>query len=462
MEMRSNSGVGAQLPWSIGRSVDSFMRGESRAGRAARGSMAGVLARLIAAAASIVTVPLLLGYLGVESYGLWVTASTVAAWVSLWHFGIPASLLNRLAAVSRDDAEKRSTYVATAWWVSVALGCASLMPLAVLDAMGVWASLFNVSSAGLVADARAFALAMWVAVVLTMPLAVPLTVLRVDQDVDRAAAVDVAATLARVSSIVVAVHLDVGHAWLVVVAVALPLLVMLAAALVVLRGRTGWPGLRHFSWRAARLLVRTGSGFFGLGVAALFITSVDVLIVVQLLGPAAVPTYSVAFALFMLFVGLQVAVLDGLWPGYVEAFASSDRAWIERAHRAVLRSLVAAAVVFAVGLVAFGRQLILMWAGPDAVPPQSLLVVFGVIAVVQAFEISHGRVLIAAGRVRMTTTLSLVGAAVNVPVSIALGTVLGVTGVALGTLAAYLLVGGVLVRNARMAIREITSSETSV
>ena len=165
------------------------------------------------------------------------------------------------------------------------------------------------------------------------------------------------------------------------------------------------------------------------------------------------PIYSVAFSLLLLQLGLELAVLDGFWPAFVESASKMDRTWIERTNRTVTIGLLAASAAFATCLVLFGASAISVWAGPEAVPPQSLLVVFGITAMVQAVEVAHNRVLIAIGEVKQVTKLGLAAAAVNVPVSIVLGLQLGVTGIAAGTLIAYAVFGIATVRLARQAMR---------
>ncbi len=46
------------------------------------------MSRLLAAALAIVTVPLTIGYLGSERYGLWITISSVVAMINFADLGI--------------------------------------------------------------------------------------------------------------------------------------------------------------------------------------------------------------------------------------------------------------------------------------------------------------------------------------------------------------------------------------
>src|SRR5262249_3053825 len=81
--------------------------------------------RGVSVAVGFVTVPLTLGYLGSERYGMWVTISSVVALLMLADFGINNGLLNLVAeAHGRDNQEAARQYVSSAIVVlsAVALG----------------------------------------------------------------------------------------------------------------------------------------------------------------------------------------------------------------------------------------------------------------------------------------------------------------------------------------------------
>jgi O-antigen/teichoic acid export membrane protein len=61
-----------------------------------RASSLGVLSRIIAAVCRLWTLPLVLGLLDADRYGLWLILSSVLAWLSLTDFGIPSALQNPL------------------------------------------------------------------------------------------------------------------------------------------------------------------------------------------------------------------------------------------------------------------------------------------------------------------------------------------------------------------------------
>jgi O-antigen/teichoic acid export membrane protein len=439
--------------WGLATSLRALAHGQGRTGRAARGSLAGISARLLTAAASIVTVPILLAYLGLDGYGIWVACWAFMVWVSLGQIGLRQSAIDGLAKLDRGDAVARATLTSTAWWLSVLLALVSVTVLVLLDLADAWGALYNVSSTSLVADARAVTVIVWLGTAVSMPAYIPQSVLAADQQVHLVALVVAAGTIIRTAALVIAVFLDLSIAWLAGLSTIGWLAPLLVAAAGVFGRRVSWPRRSMVDCAVARTLLRTGLGFMGIGVAAAVVTSTDVLVITQLLGPAAVAPYSVAFALLLLFMGVVAAVLEAVWPAYAEA-SRSDRRWIDRANRTITRALLGASIVFAGFLIVFGKAVIQVWAGAEAVPPQGLLYAFASIAVVYAVLMSHVWVLIALGGVRRATSLSLVGAAINVPISIVLGYGFGITGVALGTLVAYLATGWLAVGAARKAMRQ--------
>jgi O-antigen/teichoic acid export membrane protein len=124
--------------------------------------------------------------------------------------------------------------------------------------------------------------------------------------------------------------------------------------------------------------------------------------------------------------------------------------------------LIASAVVFAVFIVTAGTTIVDLWAGPLAVPPPALFVVFALIALVQAFELPYGRILITLQRVRTYMLIGLASAAVNLALSVVLVRAYGIIGVAFATLIAYLGFAPILIGLARSALAAASAASGRV
>ena len=125
------------------------------------------------------------------------------------------------------------------------------------------------------------------------------------------------------------------------------------------------------SWRCARELLGSGSGFSLLQVAGAVVFSFDNLVVSHYLGAEHVTPYSVTWRLAGLAALAAVAqglLFPALWPAYAEAYAKGDYVWMRSAFRATMLATLAVNVSFALLLVAEGKPLIQRWAGAAAVP----------------------------------------------------------------------------------------------
>jgi O-antigen/teichoic acid export membrane protein len=178
----------------------------------------------------------------------------------------------------------------------------------------------------------------------------------------------------------------------------------------------------------------------------------DLIVIAQLLGPDQVPAYAVAFSFLTMYVAMELAILDAVWPGYSDAASRGDLTWLVRTHRRVTLLFTVGALVLASLMVLIGQPFIRVWAGPNVVPSMALLVTLGALGVVQAYQLPHGRMLTALGHVRTNSILAVVNAAINLPVSLVLVTWIGLPGAAAGSLLGYLVVGPFVLVKARAAM----------
>lgn len=417
-------------------------------------SATGAGSRVLSIAVSLITIPILLRYLGVERYGVWLTISTGAAWLGLLQLGIAPSLINRLSSGALADRSSGRTVTSTAWWLMIAIGLLALIPLLLLFQLAPWPQLFNVSPGPLSDDARGVATVVWISVSIGLVLSIPVAVLRARQEGYIANILEIVGSVARLATLLALVGLQASMVGLAVGFTAVGIAFGLFAALLVFKFRSPElrPALGSIDGRIARSLLGTGASFTTLGLAAMVIGYTDLIVIAQLLGPDQVPAYAVAFSFLTMYVAMELAILDAVWPGYSDAASRGDLTWLVRTHRRVTLLFTVGALVLASLMVLIGQPFIRVWAGPNVVPSMALLVTLGALGVVQAYQLPHGRMLTALGHVRTNSILAVVNAAINLPVSLVLVTWIGLPGAAAGSLLGYLVVGPFVLVKARAAM----------
>jgi O-antigen/teichoic acid export membrane protein len=191
---------------------------------------------------------------------------------------------------------------------------------------------------------------------------------------------------------------------------------------------------------AIRELLSSGASFFLIQVASVVVFSSDNLVVSHYLGAAEVTPYSVSWRLVGLAAVLQSLMFPALWPAYAEAYARQDYGWIRRTFSLTMKGTVALNAACVALLMLFGRTLILVWAGPAAVPSSYLLLAMGVWALISGFMSVESCLLSALNRTCEQALLSIIAAGVNIALSIMLVRHIGSLGVISGTILSYLLV----------------------
>jgi len=403
-------------------------------------SVSAATAKGAAAFSMLVSIPITLGYLGPERFGLWMAVSAGIAMLHFADLGLSNGLMNAVARAKGEDAPDELRSVANN-------GLFALILVAVLLA-GVfslvfpvipWADLFNASAPLARAEAGPLVLVLMGCFVLNLPLA---AAGRIQFGLQRgylANAWEALGSLLGLAGVVCAVTLEAGLAWLALSMAGIPVLARGANATIFLWRqmpslRPHWTGIRG---SVIRRLLRTGSLFFVLQLAVIIGVQSDNLIIASLVGPAAVAGYDIAFKLALLpsmFIGF---VVIAQWPAYGEAQARGDSLWIRKTFLRTLSTALALSAVYAFCLALFGKGIVEVWAGPAVIPSTVLLYgmcTWSVLAVVGAVV---SALLNGMHIVTFQVVTATLFAAVNVALSILLVRRFGAVGAIYGSIIAF-------------------------
>jgi len=416
-------------------------RAAERYRRAAWSTVAGVGARLLGLAVSLVTIPLAIGYLGAERYGLWITISAITAMLTFADFGLGNGLMNAVAnAYGRDDAAAAQRAVSSAFLILTAIAAVAITGFALLYGVVPWATVTNVSTATAAAEAGPTVLVFFLCFAVSLPLGLAQRIQYGRQEGFEVSLWSALGSLLGLAGLVVAMQLQAGLPWLVlalaggpVVATALNWLILFSRRHPELR-----PHVRLATGRAALGLIKVGMLFFVLQLAVAVAYQSDVVVAARLLGPSAAAEYSVALRLFFLVPTLLSLLFVPLWPAYGEAIARGDLGWVRRTLARSTTLGVILAAVSSTFLVVAGRDVLRIWLGPVFDPPLMLLLGMALWAVVSTGFTSISMLLNGATVVKFQVIVASLMAGTSIVASIVLGSRFGLPGIIWGTLLAYL------------------------
>jgi O-antigen/teichoic acid export membrane protein len=416
---------------------------KSRFGRIAQAVWSGAAARIISATLTLVSLPLAVRYLGAERYGVWATIVTTAVWINLLDLGIANTLTNHISrAYALDDKASAARYFTNALVLTCTVSALAGVLCVVFCPRINWGGVFN---AGHSVPANELTHTVMVAALLTLagvPCSLAGKLLAGYQELHVNNYAATAGAIAGVLGLALGVALHVSMPVLFVMSVGCLSFAGFATLVWLVTWHKPWllPRPSLIEAGAIKELLSSGSSFFLIQVAAVVVFSSDNLVVSHYLGAAEVTPYSVTWRLAGLAAVLQSLIFPALWPAYSEAYAKRDYDWIRRTFAITLKGSLTLNLSCALLLAFLGRPLIRWWAGAAAVPARHLLFAMGLWALISGFMSVESCLLAALNRVREQAVLSILAAAINVILSIALVQRIGSVGVIGGTILSYLLV----------------------
>lgn len=416
------------------------LAGDSRLRRMLHGGLSGLLGRGLTILINILSVPLIVRYLGRLEYGVWVTISTSVVMFSVLDLGIANTLTNFVAeADAENDPDKAQGYFSTAFWLSLAVAAVLASAMALVWPAIHWAAVLGVTDPTLIERARICVAIAAAFFLLSLPLNLANRVLSGYQQVHVVNYFTMANSVMGLSAIVGVIFARGSIVQLMAWYCSAMLMGPLALNV--------WLSLRHKPWiRAhpskvtlarARTLFGQGSLFFAIQIANLVVFNSDNLVITHYLGAAEVTPYSIAWRLTNMASMLQSIFMPAFWPAFTEAYRKQEMEWLRGTYRHLVQKTTVAVCLAAVVVGLCGRWIIAVWAGKMAIPPPLLLWTMAGWAVVVSMTTNQAVLLTAAGRLRLLAIVSVIGAMVNLTLSIFWVQRIGAEGVILATILSF-------------------------
>lgn len=330
--------------------------------------------------ASLALIPITLGYLGTETYGLWMTVAALTSMVLWADLGLGNGLLTKLGAChAKGDWLAARAYVSGTYAVLTGVSVMLLTALWLSGDWVPWGSILNARGTT-EGTARDVALVCLSAMLVNVPLSLVQRVQYGYQQVSQSNLWQTTGGLLSVAMAFGAVHVRASVVAVVTAAVAGPVVANVLNSVWLYRGqgRRLAPRPSAVEGAVVRSMLMLGGQFFVLSLVTSAALNSDNLIIAHTLGLEAVTTYSVPAKLFMA-LGLIVTLVNlPLWPANGEALARGDRDWVRITTRRMTMISAAAVAVPAMVLIFLGHEVLSRWLGGQVQASVWLLVALAV------------------------------------------------------------------------------------
>jgi len=415
-------------------------RSRERRKRLALAAATSIGTRGVSIVVGLVTLPLMLRYLGTELYGLWVVLTSFATLLVFADLGLGQGVVNGIAAAEgKDQRRKIASLVASAFYMLVVVAFVVGCIFAGVYTLVPWDEVFNVRSASAAEAAGPAAAVLVVTTLLAVPLGLAVRVRHALQESFVTNIWMAAGSVISLAALITAIELGATLPWLVFAFACGPLFVSLMNGLSLIRTRP-WlvPRPRHATVATARQLLSLGALFFVVQVAGVAAYEIDNLIIARILDAEAVTQFAVPMRLFLLIPTIVGLLAYPLWAASRAALARGDEDWFRRTLKLSLGVTAAAAATLSVCLAMVATPLIHLWAGSNVTPSTSLIAALACYSTLFAVSIVAAMFLYAVQAIKFVAISSVVFVTVNVALSIALTQSIGIPGPAWGSVIAML------------------------
>lgn len=404
------------LTTEVGRAHERYRRLALTAG-------ASAMARFTTIAASLVTVPLTLHYLGPERYGIWMVITSFNMMLGFADMGLGNGIVNAIAHEhGRNDRAQMRAIISSGYFALLGIAILLLLGFGAAYPFIAWNRLFNVRTAQAIAEAGPGLAVFAVCFAVVIPISLVQKVQIALQQGYSVGLWQCAGSVLSFAGLLLVVSVGGSLPWLVAALVGLPLVATMAnsAWFFAGQGRDLVPSAHLVSWAAMRAPMRIGIQFFVLQLVASIAYGVDTMIVAQVAGADAVAQFSVPERMFAIIAVINTILMQPLWPAYREALSRGDKGWIRSTlKRSLTVSLLVSSSLSMLAIVA-GPTLIRLWVGSAVIPSLLLLCGFGVWKIVEAFGTSIAFYMNGSGSLKLQIILSIISGACILILKIAL------------------------------------------
>lgn len=280
------------------------------------------------------TVPLTLGYVNKETYGLWLTISSMIAWMSYFDIGINNGLKNNLAAAfATSDYELGKRLVSTTYAVLILIFIPVMFILLFVVQYLDFESILNISR-GSVKGLRATVCISISYFCIQFILSTLNVVLLADQ---RPADSSFRILCTQFFSIIIIYLLTLttkgNLVYLCLASTFAPLLILFLFNIVLFakRYKNISPNVKYISFSLVPNLMNLGIKFFIIQIAVLVQFQLTNFLIMRYYGPSDVAEYNVAQKFFSILFMVWSIIVSPLWVATTDAYVRNDLIWIRNA-----------------------------------------------------------------------------------------------------------------------------------
>lgn len=379
----------------------------------------------------LLLVPMTLGYLSEELYGVWLTVSSVVLWMSFFDVGFSLGLKNKLAeAVALGDTQLGKQLVSTTYIILILIFIPLGVVAEILAPMIDWSRFLNVSAELNMTLVNVIRVLI-VSFVVQMILSTLSAIVAAYQKVALSNSFLVIGNVLSLSVIWCLTKYTEPSLLNMAFAVSfVPSIVLAGCSLILFSGpmRDVRPSVQCFRRALVRSIFSLGAKFFIIQMQIIVIQQSSNILISNLSGPDYVTYYNIAYRYMGSAMMVFTLILNPLWPAFTDAYIKRDYIWMNNIYKKLSK------FCFGVMIVIFGMCFISpiayhIWIGEKANIPWIMTVLLTLYFCTLSWNCFQTNLINGIGTVKLQSYVTLIGMIIHIPLSLLFGKHIGAYGV---------------------------------
>ncbi|PSW60646.1 hypothetical protein C0W54_14305 [Photobacterium kishitanii] len=379
----------------------------------------GTFSKLISIIVSFALIKEYINLLGTDVYGLWVTLFSIVSWVNIADVGIGNGLKVKLSEyLAKNNYTKAREYIITSYVVIGIISGVIFVVFFILNNYFLVSNFFNVKNS-LANEVNKSFLFLMISLLagLAINLYKPLLI-----SIHKSSYINIIYAAQQLLILIVVLSIK-GISTISIVDIALinSIIPIVTGCLVTFLFFKNIPSLvpfiNDYSINKVKDITSFGGKFFLIQISAIIIFTTDNTIIAKMISSDAVTSYDLVFKLFQNIIVIWYLVSSPLMALFSEAFYKNDFFWII----GTIKKLNFVFLFLIIGvflLIPLSPYIIKVWIGYNINIPVMLPLYFGLFVLLRIYSDLYLTFLNAVGKLNIQLIISIIGAVINIPLSI--------------------------------------------
>jgi O-antigen/teichoic acid export membrane protein len=309
-----------------------FTEGHERSIKAKKNILASFLIKGGSIGISLVLVPITIDYINPSRYGIWLTLSSIVAWLSFFDIGLSQGLRNKFAeARAKNDDSIAQVYVSTTYALLGIIFISIWILFLICNSFLNWADILKVDQS-MASEVSTLAIIVFTYFCISFVLKIITTILLADQQPAKSSLIDLLGQLISLLFILILVKTTAGSLLKLGIALCVsPLIVLVGSNFYFFKGiyHKYRPTISKIRFEYSKELFNLGLVFFVIQFANILQFQTANIIIARNFSTDDVTSYNIVYKYFAVLNMIFMIFLTPFWSASTEAFQKNDIQWIK-------------------------------------------------------------------------------------------------------------------------------------